>query len=73
MLFFFVFFLSLELGPTSVVSVIWHPGINQLIAGQADGNISIVYDNELSVRGVKLSLAKSFKNSSKIGDYSSIG
>lgn len=42
----------------SVVTVFWHPALNQIIVGSADANIRVLYDPEKSVRGITSSLTK---------------
>lgn len=42
----------------SVISVNWHPSLNQIIVGSADSNIRILYDPTLSHRGITTSLTK---------------
>jgi len=42
----------------SVVPVLWHPRLNQIIAGNADGNAYVLYDPEMSERGIMYCLAK---------------
>jgi len=36
----------------SVVPVIWHPRLNQIILGNADGNTYVLYDPDMSEKGV---------------------
>lgn len=42
----------------SVVTVFWHPVLNQIIVGSADSNIRVLYDPEKSQRGITTSLTK---------------
>ena len=49
---------SLAISKDSVVSVCWHPVLNQIIIGSADANIRILYDPDLSQRGITTSLTK---------------
>ena len=42
----------------SIISVQWHPSINQIIVGGSDTNIRIMYDPKLSERGITTSLTK---------------
>jgi WD40 repeat protein len=42
----------------SVIVVNWHPALNQLIVGTGDSNIRILYDPEMSQRGIMSSLTK---------------
>lgn len=43
---------------SSVVRCLWHPRLNQIVCGGADGAIKIFYDETRSQRGPKLSLSK---------------
>jgi hypothetical protein len=42
----------------SVITVNWHPILNQIFIGSGDGNIRVLYDPELSQRGITTSLTK---------------
>jgi WD40 repeat protein len=42
----------------SIVTVFWHPVLNQIIVGSADSNIRVLYDPEKSNRGITTSLTK---------------
>ena len=42
----------------SVITVFWHPTINQIIVGSADTHIRVLYDPKLSQRGITTSLVK---------------
>lgn len=42
----------------SVITVLWHPVLNQIILGSGDGNIRVLYDPKLSTRGITSSLTK---------------
>jgi len=43
---------------TSVVRCLWHPRLNQIVAGCGDGSVKLFYDKTTSHRGVQLSLKK---------------
>ena len=36
----------------SVVPVLWHPKLNQILMGNADGNAYVLYDPDMSEKGV---------------------
>lgn len=42
----------------SVIILMWHPVLNQIIVGSGDANIRILYDPDLSHRGITTSLTK---------------
>jgi hypothetical protein len=42
----------------SVVRCEWHPRLNEIVVGCADGSVKIYFDQKTSLRGVKLSLQK---------------
>lgn len=43
---------------TSVIKSLWHPRLNQIFAGCADGSVCAFYDETVSLKGVKDCLAK---------------
>ncbi|KAI8069543.1 WD40-repeat-containing domain protein [Gongronella butleri] len=49
---------TMHIGPSSVVKVLWHPRINQIVTGSANGDIHVFYNPELSHRGVKMAVSK---------------
>lgn len=51
----------LDVTQSSVVKVLWHPRINQIITGSADGIVSVFYSPTHSVRGAKLAVVKAPK------------
>lgn len=53
---------------SSVVRVLWHAKINQIITGSADGNIGVYYSPTASVRGAKLSVVREPKKRA-VDDY----
>ena len=46
---------------SSIVKVLWHPKLNQIICGAASGEIRVVYDPEFSTKGVLLSSQRAVK------------
>lgn len=54
----------------SVVALLWHPRINQVAAGCGDGNVRLLYDPSLSVKGALISAAKAPKPRDNLGDVS---
>ncbi|CAB5396110.1 unnamed protein product [Rhizophagus irregularis] len=53
---------------SSVVRVLWHSRINQIITGNADGSAHVFYDPNISVRGAKLCVVKESKKRA-VDDY----
>ncbi|KAK7082175.1 WD repeat-containing protein 70 [Halocaridina rubra] len=49
---------ELEVGPSHIVRLIWHPRLNQLMIGCGDGKIRILYDKKLSRNGAVLVTGK---------------
>ncbi|KAL1922023.1 uncharacterized protein VTP21DRAFT_10665 [Calcarisporiella thermophila] len=49
---------TMHITKSSVVKVLWHPGINQIVTGSADGSVHVFYDPSISVRGAKLCVVK---------------
>lgn len=47
---------SIDAGPA--ISLCWHPQLNQIFAGLADGRVAVLYDSVLSRKGALLSSAK---------------
>ncbi|KAJ2843330.1 hypothetical protein IWW36_005599 [Coemansia brasiliensis] len=56
--------------PGSVLSVSWHPELNQIAAGLSSGQIAVLYDLEKSQRGVRLGIAKRIKPQAAISSTS---
>ncbi|OZJ05475.1 hypothetical protein BZG36_01609 [Bifiguratus adelaidae] len=52
---------SINVTKSSVVRVLWHAKINQIITGNGDGSMSIYYDPELSNKGAMLCITKPTK------------
>ena len=46
---------------TSVIRTLWHPKINQILVGLADGSCHVFYDPLISIRGAKLCAYKNIK------------
>ncbi|KAF7732493.1 hypothetical protein EC973_003238 [Apophysomyces ossiformis] len=59
---------SLDVGQSSVVKVLWHPRINQIITGSADGTINMFYSPTHSFRGAKLCVVREAKQRA-VDDY----
>lgn len=55
---------------TTPVKVVWHSKINQIIAGLANGTISVLYSPETSLNGAKLLLSKGAPKRPTIEDLS---
>jgi hypothetical protein len=51
-----------------VVKVLWHPRINQIVTGSADGNVHVFYSPTHSSRGVKMCVVKEQKKRA-VDDY----
>lgn len=49
---------TIEVGDTSIASLLWHHRLNQIVYGTADGNAAVLFDEKLSHRGAKLCIAK---------------
>lgn len=62
------FYLPVGVTQASVVRVLWHPRINQIITGSADGNIGVYYSPTASARGAKLSVVREPKKRA-VDDY----
>jgi WD repeat-containing protein 70 len=43
---------------SSVVSILWHPVLNQIFLGRTDGSISVLFDSKYSTKGILLSAGK---------------
>ncbi|KAI8100192.1 WD40-repeat-containing domain protein [Halteromyces radiatus] len=59
---------TMHIGQSSVVKVLWHPRINQIVTGSADGNVHVFYSPEHSSRGVKMCVVKEQKKRA-VDDY----
>ncbi|KAI7863137.1 WD40-repeat-containing domain protein [Spinellus fusiger] len=53
---------------SSVVKVLWHPRINQIVTGSADGTVTVFYSPTRSTKGAKLCVVKETKKRA-IDDY----
>ena len=58
-------FREIEVGPSHVVRLIWHPRLNQLMVGCGDGNIRILYEPKASRNGAVLVAGKHKKRMKK--------
>ncbi|CAG8537772.1 16632_t:CDS:10 [Acaulospora colombiana] len=49
---------TMSITQSSVIRVLWHSRINQIITGSADGSVQVFYDPNTSVRGAKLCVVR---------------
>ncbi|GAA5961901.1 hypothetical protein JCM8115_001602 [Rhodotorula mucilaginosa] len=63
---------KIAISPFSVVRVLWHPKINQILTGSADGSIHVLYSPESAVKGVTMAITKAPK-ARAIDDFGSGG
>ncbi|SCZ89214.1 BZ3500_MvSof-1268-A1-R1_Chr1-1g01034 [Microbotryum saponariae] len=61
---------TIELSPFSVIRVLWHPKINQIVTSSSDGSIHVLYSPETSVRGATMALLRAPRKKA-VDDYSS--
>ncbi|KZT58448.1 WD40 repeat-like protein [Calocera cornea HHB12733] len=59
---------EVTLGGRGVLRVVWHPKINQIVCGHADGTIRVLYSPTHSINGAKLCVPKGTK-ARTIEDY----
>ncbi|KAI8374471.1 WD40-repeat-containing domain protein [Radiomyces spectabilis] len=59
---------TMNIGQASVVKVLWHPRINQIVTGSGDGTVNIFYSPTHSARGAKLCVVKAPK-ARAVDDY----
>ncbi|KAG9285405.1 hypothetical protein G9A89_010880 [Geosiphon pyriformis] len=59
---------TMSITKSSVIRVLWHSKINQIITGSSDGSIHVFYDPSVSVRGAKLCVVKEPKKRA-VDDY----
>ncbi|CAO3563840.1 unnamed protein product [Mortierella alpina] len=59
---------TVSVSQSSVVRVLWHDKLNQIIAGSADGTAHVFYDPEVSHKGAKLCATKTPKKRA-VDDY----
>lgn len=52
---------TLDISPFSVVKVLWHPKINQILTGSADGSIHVLYSPLTSLKGATLAVTRAPK------------
>jgi WD40 repeat protein len=58
----------IDVSQSSVVKILWHPKINQIITGSADGTVTVFYSPTHSTRGAKLPVVKQAKTRA-VDDY----
>jgi WD40 repeat protein len=46
------------MGPSSVIRILWHKGLNQIVVGGSDSVARVLYDPEQSVRGALMCVVK---------------
>ncbi|EJT98901.1 WD40 repeat-like protein [Dacryopinax primogenitus] len=61
---------EVPLGGRGILRVVWHPKINQILCGHADGTIRVLYSPTHSINGAKLCVPRGTK-SRTIEDYAS--
>ena len=59
---------SLDVGLHSVVKLLWHQRINQILVGNGDGSTYVLYDPEKSINGAKLCANKQPRRK-KVDEY----
>ncbi|KAG0319754.1 hypothetical protein BGZ99_004946 [Dissophora globulifera] len=59
---------TVSVSQSSVVRVLWHDKLNQIVAGNADGSARVFYDPEVSKNGAKLCASKAPKKRA-VDDY----
>ncbi|CAG8613298.1 4681_t:CDS:10 [Paraglomus brasilianum] len=59
---------TMNITQSTVVRVLWHSKINQIITGSADGSVHVFYDPNTSVRGAKLCVSRTPKKRA-VDDY----
>ena len=55
--------------PGSIVRLLWHEDLNQLMIGSSDANIYCCYDPYTSVKGIKFSKEKIKKKHDDVFDF----
>ncbi|GAA5988162.1 hypothetical protein JCM11641_003617 [Rhodosporidiobolus odoratus] len=63
---------KIEISDYSVVKVLWHPKINQILASTSAGSIHVLYSPSLSLKGVLLSITRPTKRP-QIDDFTHSG
>lgn len=48
----------IEVSEASVVRVLWHERINQILTGSSDGSLHVLYDPRLSTKGITIAAAR---------------
>ncbi|KAG0043881.1 hypothetical protein BGZ83_010937 [Gryganskiella cystojenkinii] len=59
---------TVSVSQSSVVKVLWHDKLNQIIAGNANGSVHVYYDPEVSTKGAKLCATRQPKKRA-VDDY----
>ena len=49
---------KLDVTSSSVVRLVWHARINQILAGCGDGSVQVLYEPRVSLAGIKNAIAK---------------
>lgn len=57
---------EMEISDTSVVRCLWHPRLNQIVVGSADGIVKLFYDPKKSHRGALLCVVKKPRESKQV-------
>ena len=57
---------EMEISDSSVVRTLWHPKLNQIMVGCADGKVHLFYDPKISQRGAMLCSVKQKKKSKQV-------
>ena len=60
--------LEMDAGESHVIKALWHPKLNQIMAGCGDGVVRLYYDPERSVKGAKLCVVRT-KSKAKAVSY----
>lgn len=50
----------------SIVHVVWHKKLNQIILGLSNGSIRVYYDSDLSTKGAKLPVSKGLRTTDEL-------
>ncbi|TNY22933.1 WD40-repeat-containing domain protein [Rhodotorula diobovata] len=61
---------EISVSPFSVVRVLWHPKINQILTGSADGSIHVLYSPATAIKGVTLAVTRAPK-ARQVDDFAS--
>ena len=59
--------LQLRIAPNgSIVNVLWHPKLNQIVCGASDGSVRVLYNPQLSKKGALLSSSRSARTTNAL-------